>query len=484
MEDHQSIAASPSAITYASLPGPARLPLLGNAHQIRPNVFHQQLEAWARQYGGRFRFQITSRKFMAITDPDAIASVLKQRPQVFKKGPRLVQVVKDLGFHGVFSANDEAWRTQRRLVMPGLDPAHLRTYLPAVQAVTERLRRCWAARAAAGEGIDLLADLMRYTVDVTTSLAFGQDLNTLEQGEDVAIQKHLNFIFPKLMERNLAPMDFQHWFKDAETTAHVAALQEAVQGFIRRTREQLAQRPELRQRPENLIQSLVATRDGGGGLTDEDVSGNVLTMLLAGEDTTANTLAWLIWLLSVHPDELSKAQQEADAVVGRWSVPHDLDQIGRMEFIEACANEAMRLKPVAPVNMLQAGEDVVVDGVAVPKGTFVVCVMRPAGMDAARFDDPEAFRPARWLDGAGAGSGHMFAAKRVVMPFGGGPRLCPGRYLALAEIKMLMGMLLANFDVEAVGCGGAEPQERMSLTMGPVGLSMKLRVREAAEPAS
>lgn len=462
---------------YASLPGPARVPLLGNAHQIRPNVFHQQLEAWARQYGGRFRFQITSRRFFAITDPEAIASVLRQRPQVFKKGPRLVQVVKDLGFHGVFSANDEAWRTQRRLVMPGLDPAHLRTYLPAVAAVTDRLRRHWTARAGTGESIDLLADLMRYTVDVTTSLAFGQDLNTLEQGDDVAIQKHLNFIFPKLMERNLAPVDFQHWLKDADTVAHVGALQQAVQGFIAQTREQLAQRPGLRERPENLIQSLVATRDAGGGLTDEDVAGNVLTMLLAGEDTTANTLAWMIWLLSVNRAELARAQQEVDAVVGPGAVPHDLDQLARLDFIDACANEAMRLKPVAPVNMLQAGEDVVVDGVAVPKGTFVVCVMRPAGMDAARFEDPEAFRPARWLDGEGAGSGHMFAAKRVVMPFGGGPRLCPGRYLALAEIKMLMAMLLANFEIGEVGCGGAEPQERLTLVMAPVGLSMTLRPR-------
>lgn len=480
MDSNPSVAAAPPAVLYASLPGPARLPLLGNAHQIRSNVFHQQLEAWARQYGGRFRFQITSRKFMAITDPEAIASVLKQRPQVFKKGPRLVQVVKDLGFHGVFSANDEAWRTQRRLVMPGLDPAHLRTYLPALTGVTERLRRCWAGKAAAGERIDLLQDLMRYTVDVTTGLAFGHDLNTLEQGDDVAIQKHLNFIFPKLMERNLAPIDFQHWFKDAETSAHVAALQEAVQGFIRRTREQLAQRPELRERPENLIQSLVATRDAGGGLSDDDVSGNVLTMLLAGEDTTANTLAWLIWLLSANPGELRKARGEADEVIGPSSVPHDLDQIGRLAFIEACANEAMRLKPVAPVNMLQAGQEVVVDGVAVPKGTFVVCVMRPAGLDAARFEDPEAFRPARWLDAAGAGSGQMFAAKRVVMPFGGGPRLCPGRYLALAEIKMMMGMLLANFDIEEVGCGATEPQERMSFTMAPVGLTMKLRLRADA----
>jgi cytochrome P450 len=478
--EQTSAASKGPALTYRSLPSPSRIPVLGNAHQIDRHAFHQQLEAWSRQYGGRFRFQIASRKFMAISDPDAIASVLRQRPQVFKKTPRLVQVARDLGFPGVFTANDDAWRRQRQLVMPAFDPAHLRRYLPLVIAVTERLRARWLAKAKPGEEIDLLQDLMRFTVDVTTALAFGEDLHTLEQGDDVAIQRHLNFIFPKLMERTLAPVDIQHWWKDRPTTEHVEALRQAVQKFIRNTRQRLEERPELRDHPENLIQSLVATRDAGAGLTDDDVSGNVLTMLLAGEDTTANTLAWLIWLLRCNPAALATARSEVESVVGRGALPDGLEQLSRLDFVEACTNEAMRLKPVAPLNMLQAGEDVVLDGVAVPKGIFVVCLMRPAGMDPARFEAPETFRPERWLHPEGEGSGRMFAAKRVVMPFGGGPRLCPGRYLALAEIKIVLGMLLANFDIQDVSAGDGEPRERLALTMSPVGLRMKVQAHSRA----
>lgn len=483
MEQTSAAAPNAAALTYRSLPGPSRIPVLGNAHQIDRKAFHQQLETWSRTYGRRFRFQIASRKFMAISDPEAIAFVLRQRPQLFKKTPRLVQVARDLGFPGVFSANDDAWRRQRQLVLSAFDPAHLRRYLPAVVDVTERLRARWLAKAGAAEEIDLLADLMRFTVDVTTALAFGQDLNTLEQGDDVAIQRHLNFIFPKLMERTLAPVDIQHWLKDPATTEHVQALRAKVQAFIRQARQRLEERPELRSHPENLIQSLVATRDAGGELTDDDVSGNVLTMLLAGEDTTANTLAWLLWLLRCHPGALDAARSEVDSVIGQGAVPDSLEQLARLDFVDACTNEAMRLKPVAPLNMLQAGEDVVLDGVSLPKGTFVVCLMRPAGMDPARFEEPEAFRPERWLHPEGEGSGRMFAAKRVVMPFGGGPRLCPGRYLALAEIKMVIGMLLANFDVEELGAAGGEPRERLALTMGPVGLRMKVRARSRAVQA-
>lgn len=411
--------------------------------------------------------------------PGSDRAVLRRRPEVFRRGPRLVQVASDLGFPGVFTANGEAWRRQRQLVMPGLDPAHLRTYLPTITAVTVRLRRLWLAKAHAHEEIDLLHDLMRYTVDVTTGLALGHDLNTIEQGDDAAIQRHLNVIFPALSKRNLAPFDLRHWIKDRQVAAHVDALRAAVQRFIEIAREEIAQRPQLRQKPENLIQSLVATREADTGLSDQDLAGNVLTMLLAGEDTTANTLAWLIWLLSANPEELDKARSEVDAVIGAGAIIDSTEQLAALDYLDACANEAMRLKPVAPINIVEAGEEAEVDGVRVPKGAFVICVMRPAGMDADRFPEPQVFRPSRWLAAPtdGAPAERMFSSKRVVMPFGAGPRICPGRYLALAEIKIVISLLLANFTIEHVQCDNGQPPERLNLTMAPVGLRMRLRPR-------
>ncbi|HSW18706.1 MAG TPA: cytochrome P450 [Ramlibacter sp.] len=471
---------------YDALRGPPRMPVLGNALQIKPEIFHQQLEEWARVYGPRFRFQITSRKFMAITEPDAIASVLKRRPGMFVKAPRLVQVARDLGFPGVFTANGEDWAKQRQLVMAGLDPAHLRTYLPAIVEVTQRLKSKWQEKAATGQDIDLLADLMRYTVDVTTCLAFGHDLRTLDQGDGVAIQQHLNHIFPTLFKRTLAPVDVRHWAPSRETRRHVIALRQAVNGFIALARAQLASDPALRDKPANLIQALVAAHDGDSGLSDDALSGNVLTMLLAGEDTTANTLAWLIWLMSQNPSALARARAEVDAVIGAGQIAQGLAQLTSLDFVDACANEAMRLKPVAPLIILRADADAQVDGVQVPKGTFIVCLMRPAGMAQERFSRPHEFLPTRWLQGdasagdaagASAPAARMFGAKRVVMPFGAGPRVCPGRYLALAEIKMVMGMLLSSFDLAQVWCADGEPPERLMFTMAPVGLRMRLQAR-------
>jgi cytochrome P450 len=135
----------------------------------------------------------------------------------------------------------------------------------------------------------------------------------------------------------------------------------------------------------------------------------------------------------------------------------------------------MRLKPVAPLLIVETIRDTVVAGLHIPAGQIVMCLMRPPAVDERHFPDPQAFDPARWLDGAVKSAA---SAKRVAMPFGAGPRLCPGRYLAMLEMKMAIAMLVAGFDLESVGTEhGGEPRELMAFTMAPVGLRMKLRSR-------
>ncbi|MDB5861794.1 MAG: cytochrome [Ramlibacter sp.] len=472
----------PAPRAFEAVPGPRGWPLLGVAPRLRREAFHRQLEGWARDYGDVFAFRLGKRRFLAVADPEVIASVLRRRPGAFRRGRRLEQVSREMGFLGLFSANDETWRRQRPMVLHVLDPTHIRSYLPAMLDILARLKRRWQDAAAQGREIDLSADLMRYTVDVTTCLAFGHNLNTLEASAETAIQQHLNVILPALFKRLLAPFALPAWLRDKSLDHHVLALRAAVREFIAQTRSQLAERPELRQHPENLIQALLAAaEDGHQGITDEDVSGNVLTMLLAGEDTTAHTLAWLIWLLHRNPEAAAQARREVDAVLAPGGLVRSTEELARLDILDACANEAMRLKPVAPVIMNEAGEDVVVAGVLVPRGTIVACVMRPGGVDAGRFPQPDQFDPARWSTGTGTGGKSLSAAKRAVMPFGAGPRMCPGRYLAMAEIKMVAAMLLANFELVAVATPGrAEPEERLTLTMAPVGLKMRLRPRPDA----
>src|SRR6267142_414776 len=449
------------------LAGPRGLPFLGNALQIESTRLHLIAEAWSRAYGEVFRMRLPRREFMVLANPETIASVLRDRPEGFQRTSRLEAIAREMGFGGVFSSNGESWRRQRPMVMAGFDPAHIKTYFPALVRVTERFARRWQRAAAAGSAIDLQADLMRYTVDVTAGLAFGADINTLESDAEV-IQNHLDKVFPAFFRRLMAPYPRWRWFSlpaDRRLAKHLEALSRAVDGFIAQARARMAREPRLRTEPTNLIEAMIAARDTeGSGLEDRDVAGNVLTMLLAGEDTTANTLAWCIYLLSRNPRALARARDEARAVLA---------------YVEACAHETMRLKPVAPLIVNEAVRDTVVAGVEVKKGEFVMCLMRPGATDSRHFAEPQAFDPARWLaDGTAAKAAS--SAKRMSMPFGAGPRLCPGRYLAVLEMKMALAMLLGGFGIaEVTPRNEGEARESPALTMTPVGMRPRLRKRPA-----
>jgi len=468
--------AAPRARRIDELPGPRGWPLLGNAPQIERDRMHLQLEAWAREFGSPYRFSIASRQFVVMSDPEAVQSILRDRPEGFQRTQRLSDTAQALGFGGLFSSNGDTWRRQRPMVLSGLDPTHIKAFFPTLVKVTGRLVGRWQRAAAAGEAIDLQADLMRYTVDVTAGLAFGTDMNTIESDEEV-IQRHLDKILPALFRRLMAPFPYWDYVKlprDRALAGHLQALREAVDGFIAQVRKRLAEQPALREHPTNLIEAMVAARDREGSeVTDGDVSGNVLTMLLAGEDTTANTLAWAVWLLHRHPEAAAKLAAEADEVLAGAGWPTAYEQLAKLDFAEACAHETMRLKPVAPMNIQQAVRDTVAGGIALPAGTLVVCLMRPAAVDERHFQQAGAFTPERWLAGLSATS-----SKRVAMPFGAGPRICPGRYLALAEMKMVLATMFASFELAGVEApGGGDAQERIALTMSPVGLRMRLKSR-------
>ena len=112
--------------------------------------------------------------------------MLRDRPDGFRRSARMEEVGMEMGLDpGVFGVNGDAWRRQRRMLMAGFDPAHVKAFFPAMEKVARRLERRWRQAAAAGSAIDLQSDLMRYTVDTIAGLAFGAEVNTLESGEDV-----------------------------------------------------------------------------------------------------------------------------------------------------------------------------------------------------------------------------------------------------------------------------------------------------------
>jgi len=467
---------------YDDLPGPRPYPVVGNALQLDSRTSHLQMQRWCDEYGPIYRMRIGPRRVMVIGDHALVARVLRDRPDGFRRTSALETIWTEMGMQpGLFAVNGEVWKRQRRMVMAGFDPAHVKRYFPALQQVAAALARRWQKAAQQGQAIDLQADLMRYTVDTIAGLAFGAEVNTLETEGNV-LQHHLDKIFPALGRRLLSPLPIWRWWRsaaDRELERGVAEVNKAVDGFIAQARARLAAEPSRREHPENLLEAMLAAADEpGSGIDDAQVSGNVLTMLLAGEDTTANTIAWMIHLLWRHPAALQRAQAEVRDVVSDPARP-TWDEIARLDFIEACAHETMRLKPVAPLLVVQALADTTLADVQVPKGMVVTTVMRRDSVSDEHVPRAAAFEPERWLAaGAGGAAALAGSARRISMPFGAGPRICPGRYLALLEMKMAMAVLLGRFDILSVDTpDGGEAQERLSFTMTPVGLSLRLRER-------
>lgn len=457
---------------FEQLPGPPGLPLLGNALQVRPSSLHRTLEQWADRYDCPYRFRLGNQRGMVINQPELINEALHDRPQRFRRFAALEAMAEELGIHGLFSSEGQNWQRHRRAWMQALSVHHVKPFFHQLGEITTRLQRRWERAADEGAIIDIQADLMRYTVDVTTLFAFGTAANTLEQG-DGAIQQHLSQVFASLNRRLAAPFPYWRWFKlpaDRRLDRAMVEVREFADQAIAAARQRIVDDPTLAEQPSNLLEGLIVARDEDGStFSDEEIIGNALTALLAGEDTTANTLAWMIHFLSLSPQQQTDLQQAVDAALGEAPMWRDLDAAGSLKSIDDFMSETLRLKPVAPMIFLCAVEDTVIGDVAIQRGTNLILALRHATRYPGEFTEPQTFDPQRWQS-----SKRPFAL-RPPNPFGGGPRMCPGRSLAQMEIKSVISMLLRNFDVEAVDA--AAVQEWLSFTLMPRNLKVRLRPR-------
>ncbi len=474
-----AITTSPALRHIKDLPGPRGVPFFGNSFQVNRAQIHQDIEHWADEYGPLFKVKLARATMLVVADHALFGAIMKDRPNGFRRTPMLGIIGNELGLpQGLFSAEGDDWLRQRRMVMASFAPSHVRAYFPSLVKVTLRLRERWNRAARAAQPINLQADLMRFTVDAIAGLAFGKDINTLQAGEDV-IQRHLDKVLPAIFKRIFSLVPVWRYFKrasDRALEASVAVIKNTIEDFVVQARQRLRDDPPLHQQPRNLLEAMIIAADQpDSGLGDRQVVGNVLTMLLAGEDTTANTLAWMIYLLKQNPTALQRVQDEVRTLAPDPS-QFTMELMDSLVYLEACASETMRLKPVAPFMPLQALRDTQVGDVKVVRGDIIWGVLRHDSVREPYFAKPDAFLPERWL--ADAPNPLTPEAKRAAMPFGSGPRMCPGRYLALLEMKMAMAMLLSSFDIEAVDTPDGQPaRELMAFTMNPVGLTMRLNAR-------
>ncbi|KHN50687.1 cytochrome P450 [Pectobacterium fontis] len=453
------------------LPMPPARSILGHVDYLKRSDIHLQMLRWKAQYGRFYRLRLGLTPAIVIADAGCIRTIMKSRPDEFRRISSIESVFQEAGLNGVFSSEGERWEQQRNLTEPMFQPAHLKHFYSSLRKVTSRLSERFTMLAETGETIALVEEFKRYTVDITSLLAFGEDVNTLEQGEN-PLSQSLRHLFPMIHTRSGSLFPYWRFIKtarDKQFDASLSLIREYLDGFIYRQRQRIQLNPQLITAPENMLQVMLAEQKKDGTLRDDDIMANAITLLLAGEDTTANTLTWMSFLLCISPSveecifQECKAASEGAGDILPWPLP-------RMPWLTAVMYESMRLKPVAPLLYLEPTRNTVIDDFFIKKGTPLLLMLNASGFDDALFQQPHDFVPERWLD-------RGKAAFSDLQPFGGGPRMCPGRSLALMEIKLGFHALCRGFRVEAQQ-PAAHVVENFAFTMTPSGFLVKLHKRE------
>ncbi|KXU87278.1 cytochrome P450 [Caballeronia megalochromosomata] len=467
------------------LPSPRGLPFIGNLHQLPPATHHLTLERWAAELGTPYMFRFGTTPVTVWNDIELSHAVMRERPHRYRRYAPIENILKEFGCNGLFSIEGAAWEPQRRLVMQALSIPHIKAFYPTLAAITERLRRRWEAAAHAGRVVDMIEDLKRFTVDVTSALAFGEDPNTLEN-ERVLLQEQLGMLLPMLMTRVNAPFAYWHYVKfprDRKFDEAMIAVHRHIRELMARARARMRDETSAHA-PRNLLEAMLALRDASDSvITDDDVAANVLTMLVAGEETTATSIAWALLFLGTDDALQARVAACARRVLGDSAVCPGYGAMRELDLCEAVCTEASRLHPVAPYLSFEPLEEVRLQGVRLPAGTKMFMLNRPAMMDPHNYADPGRYDPDRWLhdhrhestapESASPRGAHE---PRAYLQFGAGPRVCPGRHLAAVEMRLVVSMLTANFTAQ-LATNPAAIREVCAFTAVPSEMPMRLALR-------
>lgn len=411
-------------------------------------------------YGDIYYAPFMRRDVYVLRHPEHIHEVLVAQASKFEKpreGLTANQLRRLLG-QGLLNSNGELWRRQRRLIQPAFRKERLEEY---AEVILEHAA-AWVLRCRDGEQLDVSREMMELTLGIVSKTLFDHRVTT--ESDQIASAM-------RVFRRTFGGIDavLPAWLPTPgrrRTQAALARIDEVVYGLI--DRERSGERKDLSSR-------LAANLDVEGdqqGMSRKQLRDELLTLFIAGHETTSHALSWTWHLLSAHPEIAGKLHAEIDAVVGQRS-PR-LSDLFQMPYLERVLSESMRLYPPAYVLPRVASEDAQVGGYVIPKGSDVVMWLYHLHHDARWFAEPERFDPDRFLP-----ERRKQLPPSAYIPFGAGTRTCIGKQFALLEAQLILISVAQRFSLEAVA---SAPVERdMNVTLAPRGgLRMRMRARAPA----
>jgi cytochrome P450 len=365
---------------------------------------------------------------------------------------------------GVLVVDGEEHDRLRGLMEPALQRPRVLEHIPAFWRYTDQVIQEWRD----GETRDMLVEMRRIALLILMGTVFEVDFAPDMDRMWGSILHLLEYISPGL------------WivWPDMPRPRYRRAIQEMddyLYGNIRRRREDLVATGR-QPNPGDLLGRLVAAQspagmDGAPGMDDDLIRDQLLTMLIAGHDTSTASLSWTLYLLGRHPDALARAQAEVDSVLPAAAEPPSADQLGRLAYLDLVFKEALRMYPPIHVGNRRTTQDMAVAGYQVPEGTRVMYSIYLSHRDREYWPEPERFLPERFERGQDDKRPPL-----TYVPFGGGPRNCIGAAFAQIEAKVVLSRILQVFDLQLLN--GNEVRPYMGATLEPrPGVKMRIRRR-------
>jgi cytochrome P450 len=370
----------------------------------------------ARDHGDVVRFNLLGEPIYLFSHPDAIEEVLKPNDDYLIKDA-FTRGLSIVAGQSMLTTDGEFWRRQRKLAQPAFHHHRVRAYADVMVRHAGRL----GDRLKDGETRDVHEDMMRLTLDIVAETLFGADVG----GDADRIGDALETLMARFS--GFGPF-VPPWFpapRNFRMNRALKELDEIVYRIIHDRRASAVDRGDL------LSMLLAATTEEGGKMSDQQLRDEVITLMLAGHETTALALTFTFHLLARHPDVLTELSSEVTKVLG--DRPATFADIQNLPYADWVVRETLRLHPPAWGIGREAVRPCRVAGVDVPQGAQLWLSQWVVQRDARWFPNPQAFEPERWRDDL---------AKRIprfaYFPFGGGPRVCIGNAFAMMEAVLLL----------------------------------------------
>ncbi len=397
--------------------------------------------------------------------PEHLKEVLVTRASSFSKEHSAFKNLSRFLGAGLLTSDGEDWTRQRRMVAPAFSPTRLSEYSAVMREEAEATSTRWRD----GARLEMGREMMELTLQVVSRTLFGHDV----RGETEAVARAMATFQTKMSRPDLMPAWFPSPTRNKIKNA-IETIDRVIFGMIERRKEDNANGRSAAARPD-LLQMLLTAVDSegdGSGMSHQEVRDQLVTLFLAGHETTSHALTWTLYLLSQNPEAAQRLQAELDAVLGGRAA--SFSDLPKLVYTEQVLQEAMRLYPPVYSIARRACEDTEIGGYPIPAGSEVMLWIYFTHRDARWFDDPEAFRPERFEPDAEAK-----LPRFAYLPFGAGPRACIGKAFAMMEAKIILATLASRWSFELAK--GHRAVARPRITLVPKhGMKMILRERRLA----